>query len=535
MKAIKSPFLNLLKKPKRVGWVVFVLFLLVFQLSAFQFFLAEREKEMKAVENEAVHFKNQLESVLNNSITASEMLSFLESRNDLQANFDSICVELLNRNQFIDALQLVEKSTIIKTYPLEGNEEAIGYNLLSNGGHQNALKKSIERNDLYFDGPFELQQGGRAIVGRLPIFKNNEFWGFAAVIIHIETISKAMHMKKGGQFGAYTVQLIKNEEQDKESNRFFPEVKNYDEGVYAILPIEMGNWNLYVKKNQTNYMGRVIPFAIIGFLFAIIFALFAWYMAVQPIKLRELILRKTYDLKKINEELANQTRALKISNSELEQFAYVASHDLQEPLRAITSFLTQLEKKYATELDDQARMYIQFSVNGAKQMRQVILDLLQFSQANVGTKIEDVSLEEVAQEVFHFHSLDVRQKRAHLVCDNLPIVSSHRTMIWQLFNNLIGNSLKFNREGVPSEITITSEDAGDEWVISVKDNGIGINEEYFSKVFDLFQRLNTNEYEGTGIGLAITKKILNNLGGRIWITSNRDVGCTFHFTIPKKT
>lgn len=525
-----------MKKPALVGWLVFVVFLLIFQFSALQFFLAEKENELKAVENEAVHFKNQLEAVLNNSITASEMLSFLESRGQLQENFDSISQELLHRNQFIDALQLVEKSTIIKTYPLKGNESVIGYDILSNGQHLEAVRNSIQRKELYFDGPFELKQGGRGIVGRLPIFKENHFWGFAAVIIRIETIFKAMHMEEGGQFGAYTVQLTKMNEKEGKQNCFFPEVENYKTGIFCALPIDVGNWNLYLKMNEPQYKTKSIPVTLMGFLFAGIFAAFAYYMALQPLKLRLLVQRKTHDLELMNLELEDRARALQLSNNELEQFAYVASHDLQEPLRTITSFLTQLEKKYGDQLDDKALTYIRFSVNGAKQMRQVILDLLQFSQVNTNLETEEVAMEEVVHEVFHSHTIEARRKRARLMCENLPVVISYRSVLWQLFNNLIGNALKFSRDDVAPEIVISAEDHGNEWLIAVKDNGIGIDEEYFDKVFDLFQRLHTaEEYEGTGIGLAIVKKIVDNLGGKIWIKSKANQGSTFYFTIPKRT
>ena len=289
MKTLKKILSDFLKNPIWVGWTVFLIFLLIFQFSALQFFISEKENELNKVENEAVHFKNQLEAVLNNSITATEMLSFMEDRGELEDNFDSICHELLKRNQFIDALQLVEGSVIINTYPLIGNESVIGYNILENNNHWTAVQNAIERGELYFEGPFQLKQGGNGIVGRLPIFKNGHFWGFAAVIIRIETLYKAMHMEAGGQLRDYTIQLTRIGEPDLPANRFFPAVADYDKGIYHKMTLDIGDWNLYVKANRPEHWKKATPVALIGFIFAVIFAIFAWYMTLQPIRLRQLV------------------------------------------------------------------------------------------------------------------------------------------------------------------------------------------------------------------------------------------------------
>lgn len=243
-----------------------------------------------------------------------------------------------------------------------------------------------------------------------------------------------------------------------------------------------------------------------------------------------------WKIKKMNKALEVHIKQLAISNEELEQFAYIASHDLQEPLRMITGFLTQIEKKYEHLLDEKGKKYIFFAVDGAKRMRQIILDLLQFSRIGKNElKIEEINLNEVVDEVVLLFGKQIKEKNAQINYQNLPKIKAFLAPIKQIFQNLIGNSLKYSKVDQSPIITITSEETSYVWKFIIQDNGIGINAEYFEKIFIIFQRLhNKDEYSGTGIGLAITKKIVENLGGQIWVESQEGIGSAFHFTIPKK-
>ncbi|MGN6246946.1 MAG: PAS domain-containing protein [Ginsengibacter sp.] len=242
-------------------------------------------------------------------------------------------------------------------------------------------------------------------------------------------------------------------------------------------------------------------------------------------------------LKILNEQLEARAKELVASNQELEQFAYVASHDLQEPLRMVSNFLTQIEKKYGDILDEKGKTYIHFAVDGAKRMRQMILDLLEFSRA--GRKVDErqaVDLNIIVKDILNLHQKQVEETRAIVKVAELPVVAAPQSGIRQVFQNLISNSLKYNqlKKGIIPEISISSKDIEDEWQFEVKDNGIGINKQYFEKVFVIFQRLHDrSEYSGTGIGLAITKKIIENMNGKIWIESEPGKGTSFFFTIPK--
>ena len=239
-------------------------------------------------------------------------------------------------------------------------------------------------------------------------------------------------------------------------------------------------------------------------------------------------------LKELNESLRDHARELADSNAELEQFAYVASHDLQEPLRMVTGFLTQLEKKYQDVIDEKGKQYIFFAVDGAKRMRQIILDLLEYSRAGKTVScLERINLNKFMDEmrVLFRKQLD---SGAQILNDELPLIVSYKTSLWQVLQNLVGNALKYHKKDVAPVVTVSCGETDTHWQFCVEDNGIGIEPEYFTKIFIIFQRLHRKgEYSGTGIGLAIAKKLVENLGGKIWVDSEQNVGTKFYFTILK--
>jgi signal transduction histidine kinase len=235
----------------------------------------------------------------------------------------------------------------------------------------------------------------------------------------------------------------------------------------------------------------------------------------------------------INEQLKIQADELTRSNRDLEQFAYVASHDLQEPLRKVASFCQLLQRRYAGQLDERADQYIAFAVDGAQRMQRLINDLLAFSRiGRLTAGFTDVDLNRVLDDVTS--QLEARNEDdGEIVWSDLPTVEGEEPLLSTLFANLIGNSLKFRRPDVPPVIRITAERDGKEWRINVRDNGIGIEAEFADKVFVIFQRLHARDaYEGTGIGLAIVKKIVEYHGGRIWLDLDVDEGTSINFTLP---
>lgn len=237
---------------------------------------------------------------------------------------------------------------------------------------------------------------------------------------------------------------------------------------------------------------------------------------------------------KLNEDLLSQkTQELERSNKELENFASIASHDLQEPLRKVVSFLQLLQQRYGSLLDDKAQEYINIAVDGGKRMQKMISDLLQYSRISTrGNKFILMNLETILTNVLSDLQLSMQESGAIVTYDPLPALEVDKTQMEQLFLNLLSNAIKFRGASTPT-IHISAKQDGDAWVISIQDNGIGIDMAYAKRLFQIFQRLHTrDEYPGTGIGLAVCKRIVERHGGQIWVESQPGEGSTFSFKIP---
>jgi light-regulated signal transduction histidine kinase (bacteriophytochrome) len=242
------------------------------------------------------------------------------------------------------------------------------------------------------------------------------------------------------------------------------------------------------------------------------------------------------ELRATTKELQEITKELRRSNKELEQFAYIASHDLQEPLRTVTSSIRLLKKEYRGTFGDEADTFITYAVSGTKQMQQLIKDLLVYSRVTSrGESFVQVRCEEVVQRVIDNLKTAIEESEVKIrLPETMPTMMGDKTQLVQLFQNLIGNAIKFRSER-PPEVRIGVERATgrNEWLFSVRDNGIGMDMQYADKVFTIFQRLHTTEeYPGTGVGLALCKKIVERHGGQIWVESKLGEGSTFYFTLP---
>ena len=238
----------------------------------------------------------------------------------------------------------------------------------------------------------------------------------------------------------------------------------------------------------------------------------------------------------LNESLKRHTEKLEKTNEQLEQFAFIASHDLQEPLRMVTNFLEQLQRKYENQLDDKAKQYIFYATDGAKRMRQIILDLLEYSRVGkIDENLELVALNEILSDYKLLRSKIISEKHAVIRSNSLPEILVYRVPLIQTLHSLLDNAIKYSKKGQSPKIEITALENDGKWIISIADNGIGIEKEYFDKIFIIFQRLHTrDQYEGTGIGLSLSKKHVESWGGNIWIESKIGFGTTIYFSIPKQ-
>jgi len=240
--------------------------------------------------------------------------------------------------------------------------------------------------------------------------------------------------------------------------------------------------------------------------------------------------------RKTEENLKETVRALERSNRELQQFAYVASHDLQEPLRNVTRYVELLSLRYGDLLDEKAQRYVNFAVEGAARIHALINDLISFSEVGAQAReFKQVSMQSVVEEALDNLAQLIEENDAAITVEALPEVMGDRTHLVQLMQNLTGNAVKFRKHDVPPQIRISAGYAGREWRFGIQDNGIGIEGEYFDKIFIIFQRLHSrSEYPGTGIGLAICRKIVEWHGGKIWVESTPGEGSAFYFTIPAR-
>jgi len=239
---------------------------------------------------------------------------------------------------------------------------------------------------------------------------------------------------------------------------------------------------------------------------------------------------------KAEEVLAQRSQELVRSNAELEQMAYIASHDLQEPLRMVTSYLQLLEQRYSGRLDADAHEFIGFAVDGAKRMQALIDDLLTYSRLGTKAKpLQPTDCGAVMDTTLRSLHMAIEENGGQIRCSALPVVMGDAAQLTQLFQNLIANALKFRGKQAP-QIVVRAEPEDGFWRFEVEDNGIGIAPEYFDRIFAMFQRLHSrSQYPGTGMGLAICKKIVERHGGRIWVESVPEQGTLFKFTLPQVT
>ncbi len=307
-------------------------------------------------------------------------------------------------------------------------------------------------------------------------------------------------------------------------------VKPYDEN-FLISRIQYLLANLELRRQASPEMG-----------IEIFFAGQKHFLTADRLQMVDLLLSsydtavlKNQELQRVTEKLRQQTRELERSNAELEQFGYVVSHDLQEPLRAVSGFLDLLHRRYHSQLDEKAEQYIDFAVNGAKRMQALIQDLLGYARLGTHGKVfttVDCSAV-VTDAVANLRAAIEESKATVALPDVMPKVNGDPIQLTQLFQNLLGNAVKFRVEDRQLVIRVAVERRNGSWEFSVSDNGIGIEERDYARIFQVFQRLHERgKYPGTGIGLAICKKIVERHGGAIWVESTYGQGTTFRFTLP---
>lgn len=529
---------------KLILFKVAIIFLLSFSIGCFFIYSLEsrRELESRAMATQiASSHAQSIEKQLSRSLSATLALATILKEDSSFPNFDSVAADLIKRYGGISNLQLAPDAIISKIFPLKGNEPAIGLDLKKNPKAVTA----IETRRLVVEGPFKLIQGGIAVVGRYPVFlqidKTEEkmFWGFTTSLIELSQLLASVDIHG----------LVSKNYHFKLSNADFSKDKKIiiaqsgdeilDNPVLVDIQIANEKWLLSISPKSGWY-----PFYYLVWegLLVLIFCGILSYMGFKH-------LCRTEDLKRTNlkmiQEINQRKRAeervmihaetLQAHNKELESFASIASHDLQEPLRKVIIFGDLLLER-TKNLDEKSRNYIERMQKASERMRIFIEDLLGYSKISSGRQFEHVHMEKILKEVIEDLEARISETGGTVEYNDILDLEADPFQMKQLFQNLLSNALKYHKEDIPPVVKIhgKSLDQGNIHIF-FEDNGIGIEEKYRKQIFKIFQRLHgRNAYAGTGMGLAICKKIIERHNGKIWVESSKGEGSVFNVILPAK-
>ncbi|SDD70874.1 PAS domain S-box-containing protein [Algoriphagus faecimaris] len=776
--------------PKAVGFGVFFIFILIsgsITYTEYQLRLSNFRQQMNAKLTET---SREINTAFSDATGAIKTLAYFSQNYQIESNFEEAGKQIMESHPYVDIVQVLDSGKITAVYPLPGNETVLNYDILKDDKTRDEALEAIKRKDVYFAGPIDLKQGGIGIVGRIPIYSDEEFKGFAAAIIYLDQLLDYTTFQNSGIENTL-IQIKKLDSiNDTEGDIFYsshPDIKQ-GEGITVIEYLPIANWEISISQINVLPILEFSPLLLIRLVSAMLFGFLAYRFAAQPALLTQKIKEQSQDLIESNErfeyatmatsdviwdwdlltdkiyradnfekvlgfskedqlsspdfwvrlihpderefvqknlfktlesdskhwqfefrvedkngnyrfiidngyiirdengkavrmigaiqEITNRKLAelelekeksrlsrviegtgagtwewniqtgetvfneewaniigfrleelqpvsidtwgkivhpedlnrsnealqahfdgktpfyqcearmkhkdghwvwvmdrgrvfswtidgkpelmfgthidisekkareeeleqlnvkLQATNTELKVFASVASHDMREPLRMISSFMALVQKKYADKLDPKGQQYIDFAIDGAKRLSVLIGDLLDYSRMGFDPENKEfLDTHAIVSDVIQLNQQLIQEKDAEIIVEKLPDILAIKVPIKQLFQNLIGNSLKFTKENSKPIIRIKGEEFENFCQFSVEDNGIGIEKDYLKTVFEVLKRLHAKEkYPGTGMGLAICKKIVNQHGGEVWAESTPNEKTKIFFTIPK--
>ena len=431
--------------------------------------------------------------------------------------------------------------------PEGGNEAAFGIDLGSHPERRSALEQARDLGRPVATAPIGLAQGDggqRAVLLFVPIYKQEapiatlderreHLLGFAAGLLGVEEIAKTA--LSDIEHAGMLIQISDNSSDSELALLPVASEGASEPGFQRSMSYPLGtrDWSFSFQTTPQfvgdGRLGRSWQVGIRGLLISALVA-----SVLLLLTNRAKVIERQVDERSAELERANQ--ALAQSNIELQQFAYIASHDLQAPLRAVAGFAQFLQTDYQDKLDDRAADFIQRIVDGAFRMQTLINDLLTFSRVESRSlPFELVVLNDIFENATANLSASIEESNAQITCDELPHIEGDRAQLSQLFQNLIGNGIKYRSLQTP-HVHVSAQPGDGNWTISVRDNGIGIEARHHERIFEIFRRLHTQqEYPGTGIGLAVSQRIVRRHGGRIWLESEPGAGATFYFTLPNRS
>lgn len=428
--------------------------------------------------------------------------------------------------------------------PYVGNELALGFDLGSDLKRYEALIQSANRGSHIATPPISLVQGGKGILVFNPLYYKTKpgyeppsfdrLKGFVLIVYNINrlvTYAVEPYLVKGLHI------TLTDTEGSSESSLFdefrMPLKYNEPDFQYESDLIFSGrNWKFTVYADEQYESNKslldVYLIVILEISFVLIVLLFFRYLSAENKRVRFKVEERTRELSELNETLQEK-------NKDLEHFTFIVSHDLQEPLRTIINFSNLLMKQNVTQLDDKSEKFIGYITNATTRMKNMIHGILNLSLIGKTREIVTVCCNTLVHDVLDDLRLIIKETNSVITYNDLPTLNGYEVELRQLFQNLIMNAIKFRKQDIQPKVKISAQQVQNHWTFSINDNGIGIDEKHKERIFQIFQRLHTREeYEGTGIGLANCKKIIELHSGKIWIESQPGIGSTFYFTIPIK-
>lgn len=523
---LKLFFLN---KPKTSSVVFFVVLLALASFAITQRYIYLKEVEKNEANKLLKKAEHNLEKCINSALLAAINLALAINDEGVPEGFEQLGIELVDSNVYVDGIQLVPNGVVKYVYPYEQNKAALDYNILGDPKTSKEAFNAIYNKKFYIAGPLELKQGGTAVIGRLPIFRKNEFWGFSAVLINLETLIKNAGIGSVSPNGFY-YQFSKINPNTKIEASFLPEHNSTVSENISSKYFPESNWTISIRHiNNHEIFKNLLIISVLALLIAWVFSTLLYYFLSLPSKLEKLVNERTLELNQSNQ-------ALQKTNSELDRFVYSASHDLRAPIKSMLGLIDIAKESIPS--DNRAQIELLNMLNkSVLKLDDLIEDILNYSRNSRTELAKDkidfkLLLERILEEFKYVNGTKLFLTNIHIKQDEIFISDNRRIQV--ILNNLISNAFKYSDNSKHEAlIKITVECTKEHAIIIIEDNGIGIANNNKDRIFEMFYRA-TKFSSGSGLGLYIVKETIDKLNGSVLVDSELHQGTTVTVVIPNQ-